>query len=382
MVAHPSPDLYGSDLQLLESVTGFHEHGWTVMVLLPRHGPLEELLVGRGAQVQVVPFPVLSKAQMSPRRLPVLALAMTRSVGTLRRLLASRAADALWVNTLTVPTWLAAARLARVPTVCHVHEAEDSQPWPVRLALAAPLLLAQRLVVNSRAAARSLARSLPLLEGRTTLVYNGIDGPPAPSPLRERQPGSQLRVALVGRLSPRKGSDVALDAVALLRAQGLDVSIDVYGTPFAGYEWFEAQLRARASQPDLVGAVRFHGYVSPVWEAMSSADAVVVPSRVEPFGNVAVEAMLVGRPVVASRVQGLVEIVEEEAGGLLVEPGDAVDLARGLRRLVQDPSLAVRLVSRGAPRAYERFGVQRYRRDVARVLESCLSGRPRRTAHR
>lgn len=372
VVAHPSPDVYGSDLQLLESITGFVDAGWSVLVVLPRTGPLVPLLDERGAQVRIVPFPVLSKSLLSPRRLPGLAVATVGSVLRLRRMLRTHGADALWVNTLTVPSWLVAGRLARVSSACHVHEAEESPAWLLRVALAAPLLLAGTVVVNSRAAARSLLDVLPPLRRRTTLVYNGVPGPAGPSPLAERAEDEPWHVALVGRLSPRKGTDVALEAVALLRSDGLDVRLELYGTPFSGYEWFEEQLRSRASQPDLAGAVTFHGYVNPVWAAVAAADVVVVPSRTEPFGNVAVEAMLVGRPVVASRVQGLAEIVEDGSSGLLVDPGDAAGLAGALRTLRQDPASARRLAAAATQRARELFGVDRYRRDMARVLEATL----------
>src|SRR5690606_39179601 len=98
------------------------------------------------------------------------------------------------------------------------------------------------------------------------------DGDPAPGP---------ARVVLVGRLSPRKGTDVALEAIARLRGAGRDVRISLCGSVFAGYEWFEERLRARAAEADLTGAVDFVGYAD-VWEWFARADVVVVPSRVEP----------------------------------------------------------------------------------------------------
>ena len=70
----------------------------------------------------------------------------------------------------------------------------------------------------------------------------------------------------------------------------------MYGTTFPGYEWFEQRLRERAARPDLAGHVRFAGYLHPTWPALADADVVLVPSRVEPFGNTAVEALHARRP--------------------------------------------------------------------------------------
>lgn len=93
----------------------------------------------------------------------------------------------------------------------------------------------------------------------------------------------------------------------------------VCGTVFEGYEWFEQDLHKRAQQSDVAGAISFAGYVSPTWPVLAASDVVIVPSRVEPFGNTAVEALLAQRPLVASDTQGLREIVTHEVTGLLVE---------------------------------------------------------------
>ena len=151
----------------------------------------------------------------------------------------------------------------------------------------------------------------------------------APAPARERAATDPLRCVVVGRLSPRKGTMVALEAVARLRAGGADARLDVCGSVFPGYEWFEAELRERAGRADLAGAVAFHGYVSPTRPLLEAADVVLVPSFGESFGNVAVEGMLAGRPVVACDGLGLGEVLSgAPRTGRLVPPGDADALAR------------------------------------------------------
>ncbi len=375
LVAHPSPDRYGSDLQLLETIDAFRDQRWDVTVVLPRHGPLVELLHAHGADVRITPFPVLSKAMLSPRRLLTLIADSGRALRSAHRELTRVRPQVVWVNTLTEPVWVLAGRLARLPVVCHVHEAEEDVPRPVRIALAGPLLLTRAVVVNSSAARRALVDVLPRLQGRIRLVHNGMSGPPGEvTAPRSRLPHDPLRVALAGRIAPRKGTDLALEAVARLRREGLAVTLHLYGTVFSGYEWFEQQLRARAQEPDLRGSVTFHGYVSPIWQAMGAADLVLVPSRAEPFGNVAVEAMLSCRPVVAAAVQGLTEIVVDGETGLLAAANDADSLADRIREVALDPARAAQLAVAGRERALERFTAARYREQVLRVLEDCLPG--------
>lgn len=371
VVAHPSPDLYGSDRQLLVTVSALIEHGWDVVVALPVDGPLTALMQARGARVVVESFPVLRKALMTPRGILGLGLWLTRDALRLRGALHRTGADAVFVNTLTIPVWLAAARLAGLPTVCHVHEAEENQPRLVRRVLAAQTLLTGTVIANSAAARRALVDVLPRLAQRITVVHNGVPGPPRPAkPRRDRQAGAPAHIALVARLSPRKGIDVALEAIAQLREQGRDVTLAVCGTAYQGYEWYEQELRDRADRPDVAGAVTFAGYVDPTWPVLSAADVVVVPSRVEPFGNTAVEALLAQRPVVASGVQGLTEVIRDEVTGLLVAPDDASALAAAVASLLDDPQRARTLARDGLRDAHDRFGEERYRSRIGTLVDA------------
>lgn len=374
LVAHPSPDLYGSDRQLLETIRALIDAGHRVNTALPASGPLVPELEALGARVAVVPFTVLRKSLLSPRSLAGLAARAVGEIARLRSLIRADGADLLLVNTVTLPWWAPAGRAAGVPVLAHVHEAEDTQNLLVRAGLNAPLLAASRVVVNSRAARDTLVRAQPLLERRTRVVHNGVPGPQTePTPLRERTPHATFRVAMVGRLSPRKGVDVALDALGHLRADGLNASLSVCGTVFPGYEWYEAELRERAERPDLAGHVELLGYVHPTWPVLDEADAVVVPSRVEPFGNTAVEAMHAARPLVASRVQGLAEVITDGVTGLLVEPGSPRTLADALLSLAADPPRAHSLARAGRQEAAERFGVERYRAAMAEVVDGMLA---------
>jgi glycosyltransferase involved in cell wall biosynthesis len=368
LIVHPSADLYGSDLQLLESVRGLVAAGWSVVVTLPQGGPLAELLVEAGATLGILPVPVLRKALLSPGGLVRLAAASARALPAMLRLLRRVAPDVVYVNTVTVPLWTVVARLTGRPALAHVHEAEDDVPRVVAFLLNAPLLFASAIVVNSRAARATLLRAVPALARRTEVVHNGLPGPPAePLPGPAEGPGPR-RVALVGRLSPRKGTDVALDAIALLRAEGRDVALDLYGSVFPGYEWFEEQLRTRSAEADLAGAVHFGGYTSPTWPALARAEVVLVPSRAEPFGNTAVEAQLAGRPVVASAVQGLQEIVTDGETGLLVPPEDPAALAAAVARVLDDPAFAQALGRAGQESARRNFSLDRYRGDITAAV--------------
>jgi glycosyltransferase involved in cell wall biosynthesis len=375
LIATPSCDVYGSDLQMLETVRAVRAAGWTVVVTAPSDGPLAERLTALGAEVRVLPAPVLRRADASPAGVARLAARALRALPGMVRLLRTVRPDVVLVNTITLPVWPAVARVAGRPVVVHVHEAEDKDPRLVRRVMALPLALASTVVMNSRTTLESLGGVAPFLRSRATVVHNGVEPPPTDP--RPRPRGPRARLVVVGRLTRRKGADVALEAVASLVRRGYDVELELVGSPAPGGEAFEGELRERAGGSDLAGRVALTGYAEDVWSALEGADVVLAPSLGESFGNAVVEAQLAQRPVVATGVQGHLETVREGETGLLVAPGDADALADAVARVLDDESLALGLARRGRDVALERFTAARYRSEMARLLAAVAAGRHR-----
>ena len=150
------------------------------------------------------------------------------------------------------------------------------------------------------------------------------------------------------RLVAHKGHAVLLEACERLRAEGV-----VARCLLAGEGPLTAEIAADLQRRQLDGSVMLIGALprDEVIALMGAVDVVVIPSLHEGFGLVALEAMAAGTPVVASRVDGLAEIVRDEISGLLVEPGDARALATALRRLSVDAALRRRLADGGQSRA-------------------------------
>jgi glycosyltransferase involved in cell wall biosynthesis len=371
LIAHPSADLYGSDRVMLETVEALTAAGRRVVVSVPGDGPLVSEIEQRGASVEFCQSPVLRKSALRPVGMVKLIAetlrSIPRSVGVIRR---SRSSLVL-VNTVTVPLWIPVARLAGRPVICHVHEGEASAPRLLKLAIALPLLLANRLIVNSRFSLGVLTGSLRGLGRRATVVLNAVPGPPRVSAGRDSMAG--LRVLFVGRLSPRKGPDIALQALALLRSRDVDAHLDVLGAPFPGYEWFEAELHEFARSRDLLGQTTFHGFQSDVWPVIEAADVVVVPSvKDEPFGNTAVEAVLAARPVVVSATSGLREATDGYACAQQVRPADPVALADAIEKVYREWPWFREQALADAAIAADRHAQETYAAQVCRIVDEVL----------
>lgn len=368
LVANPSFDVYGADLQMLESVRAFVAAGWSVTVTAPTPGPLQVRLEEAGATTSVVDYPVLKRADATPGGIARLGLRAARALPRLRRVVRQSGADLVYANTVTVPWWLAAARSTRTPALSHVHEAEPDVRPVVRRGLTAPLLLSTAVVFNSRSAMDTTCETIPRLRARTHQVYNGVRGPEQPP--QQRDLGQRpLRLVTVGRISALKATLDALEVVAVLVARGHDVGLEVCGSAVPGQDDYLSLVQRRAAEPDLAGRVTLSGYQSPVWPALERNDVFLATSTSETLGNAVVESQLALRPVVATAVGGHLETVLDGETGLLAPVGDPAAMADQVERLAADPELARRLTQRARSRALSEFSPERYAEAIVAVAE-------------
>ena len=196
-----------------------------------------------------------------------------------------------------------------------------------------------------------------------SVVPNGIDAEP-PAAEHVDLPVSRPLVLAVGRVEQMKGFDLLLEAMADPQLASAHVAIGGAGSEVAA-------LRSLAGELGLSERVRFLGRLTPgqVTTAMASADVVVVPSRREAFGIVALEAWRSGTPLVGTVQGGMPEVVTGGIDGLLVDPTDVTALSAALRRLIRDGPLRARLVSAGRQRV-EDYAWSR----VAATYAECYRG--------
>jgi glycosyltransferase involved in cell wall biosynthesis len=373
-IIHPDAELYGADRMLLATIDAV-KNVFEVTVVLPCYGALLEEINARNVQAIVEPsLVVLRKELMNRRGLMTLGPRFLVSLVRLLFLMARLRPSLVYVNTITLPLVLVAARMRGTPTVCHVHEAEVGlHPFVHRL-LTAPLFLATRIVSISSASSAFITGEWARLGRRIEVIPNGVAFPSVTRPLSHTPP-NRPAILLPGRISPRKGTDLAIEAVRALSNVGRPCRLTLAGSTFPGYEWFEAQLRSKVKQYNLEDDVIFAGFREDMATLYDEADIVLVPSRVEPFGLVAVEAMLAARVLIASDVPGLREVVEHGRTGWLARPS-AESLCRAVLERLDDWDASVARADGARGVAMSRFGVVCYHSRIRHLLEEVCSASP------
>jgi glycosyltransferase involved in cell wall biosynthesis len=352
LVANFAARVGGGEESLLLLARGLDRARFAPHAVVPAEGEMATLLRAAGVPVVVLPLPALR-----PWTLPAVARAWRR----LRRLLADRRIALVHAHGSRGALYAGlAARGLGVPLVWHARIADrDPRLDPLLLGLAT------RVIAISEAVAARFTGSPRA--GRVRVVYNGIDlerWQPGPSPPREG-----LEVLLPGRLMPDKGQATLLRAAPAVLARHRGTRFVLLGADAGGEG---ARLRALARTLGVEAAVELCPWASDPRAAFQAADVVVLPSRSEGFGRVLVEAGCLAKPVVASRVGGIPEIVADGETGLLVPPGDPPALAEALNRLLADPTLRAKLGAAARARALERFGAARHVAGVQQVYAEAL----------
>lgn len=371
LLTHASAELYGSDRMAALAGAALSGKGHSVTAVLPAAGRLVEEFRAADATVRIVDIPVLRRADLHPVRILGLIGRLMSGLAKMVRIVRAERPDALYVNTIVQPWWIVVGKLTGRKVIVHVREAEPQAAAAVRKVLYAPLLLADLVLCNSESTRDEITAVVPLPPARAIVVYNGKDWSQYRVPVRARtRAGDPLALTVIGRLSHRKGQDVAIRALARLVADGYDARLTLVGSVFEGNEQFSDELTALVQVHDLVDRVEFAGFQDDIRPVLAATDIAIVPSRTEPFGTVAAESMAAGVVTVVAGVQGLTEIVQAERNGLTFPAGDHVALAQRCAWVADHPGEAAELARRGQCDIDERFGLDAYQRQIVEFIES------------
>ncbi len=256
------------------------------------------------------------------------------------------------------------ARLGRSKVLLHPHCGFDAfysgQSLRRQALVRRVLSLLDGLIVISREwlQAQSLVPAC-----RVYYLPNAIDLAPCESVYRDRmarkrQNGQPLRTLYIGNLGKAKGSLDALEAVAAVRSEGIDLVLDLVGDELSPGE--REELSQRASRADLNSSVFVHppAFGADKAARLRNADLFLFPSHSEGMPLAVMEAMACGLPVIATRVGGLPDLVQEGVNGLLVTPGVPGELAAAVKRLALDDRLRSAIQVANHQLALQRFDME------------------------
>ena len=369
LVTLSHPDHAGMLRALKILVEAAPRNGWEMRIVVAAPDPL---VAAVGLPPEIVSYlPGLRGWRRLANRL-------TLPATILRLARMARDADVLYACTLsTFPHSLFAGRVARRPPVTHVYSSYV-EPGPYR----------KHLLPRARHVIAPSADSLSLAERaiggwapgtRTHVAYNGMDvawlerqaSAPIPAGF---EPNGRPRIGMVGNLDARKDPGLLVEAAAKIREAVPDVEVLLVGS-FRDPA-YEASVRERIAAHRLEGAVRVTGFLPNPFPVVRTLDVLAHAAHRDPFPLALLEGMALARPIVATAVGGIPEMLVDGESGFLVPPADPAALAAKIVPLLKDPAARARVARAGHERLVTQFSLDGFARTMFGAFDLAVADGP------
>lgn len=380
--------LGGGEIALLNLVRHLDPTKVKPVVVLAADGPLAERLRPAAIETHILPL-APNIASIKKDTLGIFTLVRIRELSTvfnyarhLARFIREHNIDLIHTNSLKADIIGGiAGRFARCPVVWHVRDRVEDDYLPatvVHLFRFLCRVIPAYVIANSAATLRTLhlgtrhhSSSIPSgvdFDLKSSVVHDGAQST-TPSADGHSDPGI-FRIGLIGRISPWKGQHIFLQAADQVHRRFPKARFVIIGAALFGEEGYDRRVRQLSVQLGLEKVVEFAGFRPDVQRAVAELDLVVHASTTgEPFGQVIIEGMAAGKPVVATNGGGVPEIVEDGETGILVPMGDAPAMAEAICKVLADPAQAKAMGARARQRVMDRFTVEETARRVHAVYE-------------
>lgn len=366
---HQSAELYGSDKTLLLLLRYLDKSKFNPVVVLPFDGPLKSELEKENIKVVIAPVLKLYRKMFSPKNILNFIYDRNQGINTLDELHKQFKFDLIYSNTLAVLLGIIYAKKRKIKHLWHVHEIIES-PYIFTYLFNKILLLKSNTytVYNSMATMNFWNNSK--LSKKSIVIWNGLElgnkiiNEEEIITIREsffNANSNDIVIALVGRISRWKGQLILLKSVIKIVKTSHNLKLVFIGSSPPNQDNFLQNLEKEILDNNLENNVKIIPFQENIYKFWQSIDIAVVPStEPEPFGLVAVEAMLAKKPVIGSNHGGLTEIIVNNETGFLVAPNDEYELATALKKLIESPTLRKTFGENGYKRAVKNFSVEVY----------------------
>ncbi len=376
---HPSNELYGSDVVLLNLLRGLDRRRVEPLVVLANdldyEGLLSKELEASGIACRQLPIAVMRRKYFSPRGIPAFYQRLRQSTRDIAALIEREHIDIVHTNTLAVWTGATAARRTGRPHLWHIHELLERPPQLNSFMRRFVPSHTQRVISVSQAGLDHLL--LPeVAREKGVVLYNGLKGEDwAQATGRERirrelgcRPDDVV-LGMVARISSFKAPDTFVEAAALLLRQHANVVCFIAGGPVPGQTAMLDRLRQLIAASPAPDRIRLLGFRRDTPDLLAGLDILVQPSRdPEACSMTILQAMFAGKPVAATDVGGNKELVVDGATGILVPKEQPEALASALDALIRDPLRRQNMGTAGQQRAYRQFTLEEQVRRFNQIL--------------
>ena len=366
----------GSSRSLLSLIQGLKNFGVNCFVINPSESKFTEALGSEGVQCSIQPLPWwMTSRTLSFREKVDSAKGILRAVPDIQKLITDWKVDLVYTNSSVTPIGLLAAKRSGLPHIWHIREFGDLD---FGLRFIFPKLLSKAFMLRSDAVichSKAVRNYHFKPDGKNVYqIYNGVatkaqfDERLA---IRHRSHDAHpFTFVMMSVITPKKGQEVAIRALAKLRDNGVDARLVIGGNGKADYL---EHLTKLSGDLNLEAQVEFTGLIADPLPTYFAADCALICSENEAFSRAGLEATSTGLPLIGKNSGGNPEIIEQRRTGFLYDSFD--ELVGFMKDLVQDQQKSQQMGIAGWQRARELFNVEDYAENVFGVIQNAMENR-------
>ena len=373
---NPTAKMSGAEFSLVSLLEKINRKRFNPILLLPQNGPFYDKANKIGIETLILPTMIKFSEGHNLSTFPKIVKAVYQLTHLIQKkniqLVHSNSPRTAYIGGI-------AAKLTSIPSVIHVrdiHLSPFSHPLKARFLN----ILSDEIVAVSSATRDSILKSAPYLEPKIKVVYNGVDIKRLES-IRFKDIRNEFGlkkdvpvIGCVGIIHPAKGQDILIQATALIKKSFPHVKVFLIGGIFLKKaKNYENELRRLTKKLGLEEIVVFTGFRSDVFDLINAMDVVVHPAIYpDPFPRSLLEASAIGKAIVATRVGGIPEMLENDVSALLIEPSVPIAIAEAVEHLLSEKTKARELASEAKSRIEKNFSIERHVENITAIYERLL----------
>lgn len=365
---HGNAELYGADVILLEILKGLDRSKYNPYVILPNNGPLVDEIKKLNIEVEIFDYPILRRQYFTPLGIIKYMKGYIATAKYLKAYCLERNINIVHSNTIAVLEGIILKKKLNIKHIWHLHEMLDKPKLIYDVLSVLIARYSDHIVTVSESVKKHWLKSGKFKEEQFKIIYNGIDN----DRFNESNETGYLReefsvkdndiiVGMAARVNAIKGQEVFIDAMEQVMEKRKAVKAMLIGGAFAGQEWRLKALEDRINSGKHRENFILRDFRQDVQNLHCLFDIFALPSIAnDSFPTAVLEAMASGKPVVAFRNGGVVEMIQEGENGLFAEYGDAKSLAEIILKLVEDKELREKMGKNNSIRQRQYFSKENF----------------------
>ena len=373
LLLHSSNDMYGASRIVLQVIDILIKAKYEVFVILPYEGVLNKIITDKGASCSVYNLGVFRKKYMNLRGLYNRFLKIKKAKNQIVNYIDKQRIDLLYTSTSVIISGGLAAKKSGIPSISHVHEIPTSNKLYEIFSGLFLRYFSKTVIVVSNSVAKHWQPYLK--RNQLFKVYNGIIFPFTNASFNTKSETVQnITVTSIARLIPYKGHKYFIEVAKELIKLNDQYQFLIVGDTFSGYESYEEELKILVSENDLHQNIHFLGYRSDVQAILAKTDLFFHPSIApDPLPTVLFEAIKMKVPLVATKLGGAVEILDNGNCGLLVPHNNEIIAADLINDYFEDEKLKRLNIEKAIEHSNKHFSPKQFNKNILDTFKITLA---------